>query len=76
MYIHLETKYPCAVVVIVVQISLTESLCGFDFTLKHLDNRILHLKSQPGKVSDGCIQNVHSFAVIRMIFTSAAATAL
>ncbi len=41
----------CSIVVIL-QLSLTESLCGFSFTMKHLDDRIIHLQSQPGKVSD------------------------
>lgn len=31
-------------------LSLTEALCGFQFTLTHLDNRQLLIKSQPGEV--------------------------
>ena len=31
-------------------LTLTESLCGFQFVLTHLDNRQLLIKSNPGKV--------------------------
>lgn len=31
-------------------LSLTEALCGFQFSLTHLDNRQLLIKSQPGEV--------------------------
>lgn len=31
-------------------LSLTESLCGFQFILTHLDGRQLLIKSQPGEV--------------------------
>jgi DnaJ homolog subfamily A member 2 len=31
-------------------LTLTESLCGFQFVLAHLDNRQLLIKSNPGEV--------------------------
>lgn len=31
-------------------LSLSEALCGFQFTLTHLDGRQLLIKSQPGEV--------------------------
>lgn len=31
-------------------ISLAESLCGFEFTITHLDDRVLLVKSEPGVV--------------------------
>jgi DnaJ homolog subfamily A member 2 len=31
-------------------LTLTESLCGFQFVLTHLDNRQLLIKSKPGEV--------------------------
>mmetsp|Transcript_1205 Transcript_1205/g.4272 ORF Transcript_1205/g.4272 Transcript_1205/m.4272 type:complete len:412 (+) Transcript_1205:249-1484(+) len=31
-------------------ISLVEALCGFSFTIKHLDGRLLSIKSEPGSI--------------------------
>lgn len=31
-------------------IGITEALCGFEFTLKHLDGRCLIIRNPPGKV--------------------------
>lgn len=31
-------------------ISITQALCGFDLLIKHLDDRELHVKSEPGNV--------------------------
>merc|ERR1711988_1049975 len=32
-------------------ISLREALCGYDFTIKHLDGRILHCQAAPGELT-------------------------
>jgi hypothetical protein len=32
-------------------LSLTESLCGYDFVLTHMDGRHIRLTSRPGKVT-------------------------
>lgn len=32
-------------------LTLVESLCGFDFSITHMDKRILRVKSNPGQVS-------------------------
>lgn len=31
-------------------LTLVESLCGFDFSITHMDNRSLRVKSNPGQV--------------------------
>lgn len=31
-------------------LTLTESLCGFDFSITHMDKRTLRVKSNPGQV--------------------------
>jgi hypothetical protein len=33
------------------KLTLTEALCGFNFVVPHMDNRALHIKSAPGKVT-------------------------
>ncbi len=32
-------------------LTLAESLCGFDFSITHMDKRVLRVKSNPGQVS-------------------------
>jgi DnaJ family protein A protein 2 len=48
---HEEFKREAAHLIMKKTISLAESLCGFEFKLKHLDGRILVVKSEPGIVT-------------------------
>lgn len=34
-------------------LTLVESLCGFDFSITHMDKRVLRVKSNPGQVRPG-----------------------
>ena len=37
-------------------LTLVESLCGFDFSITHMDKRSLRVKSNPGQVSHECVK--------------------
>ena len=42
-------------------LTLVESLCGFDFSITHMDKRTLRVKSNPGQVSVALrASNVHA----------------
>lgn len=48
---HAVFKRKGADLIVEKRLTLTESLCGFDFTLTHMDGRVLRLTSTPGKVT-------------------------
>uniref|UniRef100_A0A7S4QK33 J domain-containing protein n=1 Tax=Alexandrium monilatum TaxID=311494 RepID=A0A7S4QK33_9DINO len=59
---HKEFKRKGADLFIERNISLVEALCGFEFTVDHLDGRKLFIKTQPGEIIKPMAQGFDPFA--------------